>query len=156
MNEYKKEYFEKKDSNNIDFRLHHTFNMFPWEEWTLDQDYAMPYPEIIALSDHAHALYTQISGMLLDFSYSKKNKGEVKIYFDTENSNEKIDKYVIEVSATLGEIDEVWQAINISDEQLIRYTKLMIRNYYLEQLKQDFDFTYQKINENKHIISISR
>lgn len=133
MTDYKDNYFIDREDNKFVLRLIKCIPYFPWKEWCDSKDYAMPYPEIIALSDHAHAYYTQISGMLIDFTHTSKNRVEVDLKFK-KSTNNKL-SFRMGITPLLDDISEIWNAIEITNEKLMEYTALMVRNYLLDNLR---------------------
>lgn len=142
MNLTKDNYFVKKINNVSDIKLYKLISYFPWKEWCDTQDFAMPYPEIIALSDYAHAMYTQITGLLLDYTSSVSNKVNVKW-----RSDESLEmSFFVDVDVEMNDVSEVWEVIGITDETLRYYTSLMVRNYIAEEILNDTDFEIKQVD----------
>lgn len=142
MNLTKDNYFVKKINNVSDIKLYKLISYFPWKEWCDTQDFAMPYPEIIALSDYAHAMYTQITGLLLDYTSSVSNKVNVKW-----RSDESLEmSFFVDVDVEMNDVSEVWEVIGITGETLRYYTSLMVRNYIAEEILNDTDFEIKQVD----------
>lgn len=135
--------FIKKLNNSHDIKLYRLIPYFPWEEWCNSQDFAMPYPEIIALSDYAHAMYTQITGLLIDYTSSPSNYIRVNL----KNINGDVSDFLICVDVVMNEVSEIWECIGINNEDLRRYTSFMVRNYLAKEVFSDSDYTIEQIDD---------
>lgn len=137
-------------------RLHKMIPHFPWDEWCLDEDFAMPYPEIIACSDYAHAKYIQISGLLVDFTFAKNNTALVSIQPCKERECTKTESYIISIEPQLGDVSEVWEAIGIDLYKLRHYVTLMVLRSLEHEAKQFGTVNLVKTPEQGWLLNLER
>lgn len=138
MGFHKDNYFTKRLDNILDIKLHKLIPYFPWKEWCESKDFAMPFPEILALSDHAFAMYTQITGLLLDYTSSAANAVNISCKEQDDNS------ILIDVDVIMEDVSEVWQVIGINNEDLKKYTSFMVRNYISKEILTDTDYKLEQ------------
>lgn len=121
---------------------------FPWSELCQDYGFAMPYPEVMMTSDRAHALYTQISGLLLPLSWELDNRAHYEI---VEHPTVP-DGLVLRIGVELPVLDEAWEAIGFAAPQVVGYLSLATYYYLTKELWAGKPYRYFPLEKGEWLI----
>lgn len=124
---------------------------FPWTELCQDYGFAMPYPEVMMTSDRAHALYTQISGLLLPLAWEIDNQSSYEVVAHPTIP----DGYVLRINVKLPVLDEAWEFIGFPEDSVRRYLTLATYYYVTKELWGDKAYRYFPLEEGEWLISLS-
>lgn len=122
---------------------------FPWTELCQDYGFAMPYPEVMMTSDRAHALYTQISGLLLPLAWEIDNQSSYEI---VEHSTVP-DGLILRIVVQLPILDEAWEVIGFPEVLVKRYLTLATFSYLTKELWADKPYRYFPLEEGAWLIA---
>ncbi|KGN70018.1 hypothetical protein HQ37_04660 [Porphyromonas sp. COT-239 OH1446] len=136
-----------KESGTIDLNL--LIRHFPWKELCRDYGFAIPYPEVMMTSDRAHALYTQISGLLLPLAWELDN--EVRYRLEAHPMQSEAELLFVEVELKV--LDEAWEVIGFPRSTVERYLSLAAYAHLSGELWAERKRRYFGLDEGSWLVS---